>query len=388
MMVQIERDTLIAALEELIRIPSINPDLNPGATGEAEIAHHIANRLCQTPGIAVEMQDAGDGRPNVIATVGNGNGRTLMLNGHVDTVGVAGMEAPFEPVIRDGKLYGRGACDMKDAVAAMIVLLEAFARAGDLDGTLICTFVVDEEYASIGTQAICREIDRWKPDAALVLEGTDFDVAIAHKGFVWATITTRGHAAHGSQYQTGIDAIAHMGRVITGIEALSNELQSSEPHRYVGPPSLHTSTIRGGQELSSYPEDCILEIERRTIPGETTDQVRQELQAILDRLAADDPQFRATLELGLVREPFGIEEDAEIVRITRQQSEARMGRSVNLVGGMGWMDSALLAGEGIPTAIFGTIGDGAHGLLEWTDLETFPAYANTLADIVREFCAG
>lgn len=387
-MVQIDRNKLIATLEDLIRIPSINPDLNPGATGEAEIADYIANRLRQTPGINVELQDAGGGRPNVIATVGSGNGRTLMLNGHTDTVGVAGMEAPFDPVIQNNRLYGRGACDMKDAVAVMILLLEAFATSGDLDGMLVCTFVVDEEYASIGTQAICREIDRWKPDAALVLEGTDLDTCVAHKGFNWATITTRGHAAHGSRHQDGIDAIAHMGRVIVAIEELGRDLLNRTPHRYVGPPSIHASTIRGGQELSSYPEECVLEIERRTIPGETTEQVRKELQDILDRLAAEDPQFNATLEMGLERFPFEVAEDADIVRIVQHHSQAHTGKPSELVGGMGWMDSALLADAGVPTAIFGAHGDGAHGLSEWTDLDILHTYAGILAGIVREFCTG
>lgn len=385
--IQIDRDRLVQTLADIVRIPSINPDLNPGAGGEADLANWIAERLRQTPGIEVELQDAGNGRPNVIATVGNGNGRTLMLNGHIDTVGVAGMEAPFDPVIEGNRLYGRGSSDMKNAVAAMIVLLEEFALAGDLPGRVVATFVVDEEYASIGTQAICREIDRWQPDAALVLEPTGLDISIAHKGFVWATITTTGHAAHGSQYQSGIDAIAHMGRVIVGIEDLANELVSREPHRHVGPPSLHASTIRGGQELSSYPDSCVLEIERRTIPGETAEQVEAELQAILDRLASQDPQFNARLEMGLVRYPFEVAEDAAIVAVTNRHVEARVGKPATLSGGMGWMDSALLADAGVETAIFGPDGDGAHAIVEWADLDVLYDFTVILADVVRDFCS-
>jgi len=209
-MVELTRERLSETLAELVRIPSVNPDLVPGASGEREIAEAIAVRLRRTPGIAVELQDAGGGRPNVIATVGDGSGRTLMLNGHTDTVGVSGMAAPFAARVADGRLYGRGAADMKNADAALIVLLEEVARAGDFPGRLVATFVVDEEYASIGTQAVCREIGRWRPDAALVLESTQLDVEVAHKGFVWAEIDTRGRAAHGSRYQDGVDAIAHM----------------------------------------------------------------------------------------------------------------------------------------------------------------------------------
>lgn len=385
-MTLITLEALTETLADLVRIPSINPDLNPGASGEAEIASYIADRLRRTPGIDVEVQDAGNGRPNVIASIGNGKGRTLMLNGHVDTVGVAGMQAPFDPVVENGKLYGRGASDMKDAVAAMIVLLEAFAAAGDLPGRLVATFVVDEEYASIGTQAICREIERWKPDAALVLEGTGLDISIAHKGFAWATITTRGHAAHGSLHAEGVDAIAHMGRVIVALEALADDLVSRDPHPYVGAPSMHCSLIRGGQELSSYPEECVLEIERRTIPGETPEQIERELQEILVRLSADDPAFQATLEMGLFRHPFEIAGDAEIVTVVGKHANAHLGRSPELIGGMGWMDSALLAEAGVPTAIFGSAGEGAHGLVEWADLEVLHAFTNILADVVRDFC--
>ena len=385
---QIDRTQLVDTLAWLVSIPSINPDLNPGAEGEAQLANAIAERLGRTPGIEVELQDAGGGRPNVIATAGSGSGRTLMLNGHIDTVGVAGMEAPFDPQVDGNKLYGRGSSDMKGAVASMIVLLEQVASDSDFPGSLVATFVVDEEYASIGTQAVCREIDRWKPDAALVLEGTALDVSIAHKGFVWATISTAGRAAHGSRFQDGIDAIAHMGRVIAGIEALSHDLLQRTPHRYVGPPSLHASTIHGGQELSSYPDSCVLEIERRTIPGETVEQVEGELQSILDALAAQDKQFKATLAMGLVRYPFEIAEDAEIVQIVRAHAERHTGKTPELIGGMGWMDSALLADAGVSTAIFGPAGDGAHAVVEWADLDSLHNFTLILADVVREFCAG
>ncbi|HET9017626.1 MAG TPA: M20/M25/M40 family metallo-hydrolase [Thermomicrobiaceae bacterium] len=387
-MVELTRERLVEALGELVRIPSINPDLVPGAGGEAEIAAAIADRLRRTPGIMVELQDAGGGRPNVIASVGDGPGRTLLLNGHTDTVGVAGMAAPFEPRVEGGRLHGRGASDMKDALAAMIVLLEEVARAGDFPGRLVATFVADEEYASIGTQAICREIGRWRPDAALVLEQTDLDVGVAHKGFIWAEIVTHGRAAHGSRFADGVDAVAHMGRVLVALERLGGELVARPPHRRVGPPSIHASLISGGQELSSYPEACHLWVERRTIPGETREQVRGELQGILDRLAAEDPGFRATLEMGLERRPFEVAEDAPIIQAVARAAEAERGVTPRLVGWAGWMDSALLAAAGVPTAIFGSSGDGAHALEEWSDLDTLETFGRVLARVAYDFCAG
>src|SRR5579884_1677276 len=145
---------------------------------------------------------------------------------------------------------------MKGPLAAALLLLESIARAGDFPDRLVVTFVVDEEYASLGTQAVCRALDRWRPDAALVLENSDLDVCVAHKGFAWAEIVTKGRAAHGSRYWLGVDAIAHMGRVLVALEALGAELLARPPHRYVGPPSIHASLIGGGQELSSFPEEC------------------------------------------------------------------------------------------------------------------------------------
>lgn len=386
-MIEIDRQALIETTAELVRIPSINPSLVPGAGGERAVAEAIAARLRRTPGITVELQDAGDGRPNVIASVGNGPGRTLMLNGHIDTVGVAGMEDPFSGRVEGNRLYGRGSSDMKAAMAAALVLLEEVARAGDFPGRLVVTFVADEEHSSIGTQAICREIGRWKPDTALVLEGTGLDITTAHKGFVWATITTHGFAAHGSRFELGVDAIAHMGRVLVALEEHGRELVDREPHALVGPPSIHASLIHGGQELSSYPEECVLEIERRTIPGETGSSVERDLRAILDRLTAEDERFRATLEMGVVRDSFEIAPEAEIVTTVRRIAAAERGVEPRITGGAGWMDSSLLDKAGVPVAIFGPDGEGAHGLVEWADLDVLESFARILARVCYDFCA-
>jgi len=298
----IDRNVVIEVLSELVQIPSVNPSLVPGAGGERVVAEAIAARLRATPGITVEIQDSGDVRLNVIASVGNGAGRTLMVNGHTDTVGVAGMGEPYSGRVEGNRLYGRGACDMKGAVAGTMALLEKIAQRGDFPGRLVATFVTDEEHSSIGTQAICREIDRWSPDAALVVEPTTLAITTAHKGFVWATIRTQGVAAHGSDWVAGVDAIAHMGRVIGALEEYSRELLTRPAHPIVGPPSMHVSLIRGGQELSSYPEECVLEIERRTIPGESPAAIEAELRRILEQLDAQDEQFQATLDMGLTRD--------------------------------------------------------------------------------------
>lgn len=276
-------------------------------------------------------------------------------------------------------------------MAGSIVLLEAIARAGragNFPGRLVVTFVVDEEFASIGTQAICREIDRWQPDAALVLENSDLAICVAHKGFAWAEIVTHGRAMHGSRYWLGIDAIAHMGRVLGEMETLGADLLSRPPHRYVGPPSIHASLIQGGQELSSYPNECTLQIERRTVPGETAAQVQQELQAMLDRLAAADPQFSATLTMGLVRDPFEVADDAPIVLALADSCREVRGAAPNLIGKAGWSDTALLAAAGVPSAYFGPAGGGAHAVEEWLDLDSLETFTHILARTAYRFCGG
>lgn len=387
-MVECERETLIEAIVDLVRVPSINPSLAPGAEGERMLAEQIAERLRRTPGIEVELQESGAGRPNVIASAGHGQGRTLMINGHIDTVGVAGMEEPFSGRVEGNRLYGRGAIDMKGAMGAALVLLEAIARDEHFPGSVIVTFVTDEEHSSLGTQAVCREIERFKPDAALVVEPSGLTATIAHKGFVWAEIVTHGFAAHGSAWERGVDAIAHMGRVIGALEGHARELLTREPHPAVGPPSLHMSLIGGGQELSSYPDTCRLEIERRTIPGETEEQVRGELQAILDRLDDEDEQFHAELTMGLFRSPWAVGRDAEIVRILAATYRDITGSEIEYEGAAGWMDTALLAEAGVPAVVFGPEGDGAHALVEWVDLDSVETYVQVLAKVAHDFCAG
>jgi acetylornithine deacetylase len=246
---------------------------------------------------------------------------------------------------------------------------------------------VDEEYASIGTQAICSQIDRWKPDAALILELSDLDIYIAHKGFVWATIDTHGFAAHGSRWQEGVDAITHMGRVLVEIDKLSQALITLPGHPLLGPPSMHASLISGGQELSSYPATCHLEVERRTIPGESLEEVRTELQTILNRLEEADEHYSATLKMGIERHPFEVSEEAPIVRALVSASQQVLDFTPQFGGAAGWMDSALLSAAGVPTAIYGPGGEGAHGFEEWADLDMLEKFTNVLARVAYDFCS-
>jgi acetylornithine deacetylase len=370
-------------LAALVAIDSINPSLVPGAAGEARIAQFVHTWLSQR-GIEAQLHEAAPGRPSVLGRVpGRGAGRSLVLNAHLDTVGVAGMTDPFQARIDNGRLYGRGAYDMKGSLAACMLALADVRRAG-LAGDVLLAAVADEEHASLGTQDI---LSRIHPDAAVVTEPTSLQVCIAHKGFSWHEITTHGRAAHGSRPDLGIDAIAHMGRVLVRLEALQGQLDQRTPDRLLGHPSLHASLVAGGQELSSYPAACTLELERRTLPGETAAAVEGELGAILAELAAADPRFQAHCRTTLVRPPFHVAADAAIVQTLAQQAAQVLGQPPALEGASFWMDAALFAQAGIPTVVFGPHGAGAHAVEEWIDLHSLAQCRAVLVQTVRAFCA-
>jgi acetylornithine deacetylase len=361
----------------LVAIDSVNPDLVPGGAGESEVAEFVAGWL-RDAGLEVEVDEAAPGRPSVVGTArGSGGGRSLMLNGHIDTVGVDGMEQPFEPAVRDGRLYGRGGYDMKAGVAACMLAGRRLASE-ELAGDVIVTAVADEEYASIGTQSVLK---RWRADAAIVTEPTALRVCVAHKGFVWAELETRGRAAHGSRPAEGVDAITRMAPALARLAELQARLDAAPGHELVGAGSVHASLIEGGQELSSYPARCVLSLERRTEPGESADDFRRECEALVDGI--DDAELR----LGLVRPPFSVDPDAEVVRAVNRAAEAVTGKPAEVYGETYWMDAALIQAAGIPTVVFGPAGQGAHAVDEWVDLASVDACAEGLVAAARELCA-
>jgi acetylornithine deacetylase len=373
----------VGLLTRLVSIDSVNPDLVPGARGEGEIAAFVADWL-RARGLEVHVEDSGrNGRPNVVAVSrGTGGGRSLMLNAHMDTVGVAGMESPFQATVRDGRLFGRGAMDTKAALAAFMVAL-AEARDRSLRGDVILTAVVDEEYASAGTEAVVKS---WKADAAIVGEPTGLQIVTAHKGFAWFEIETRGVAAHGSRPDVGVDAIAKMGKVLVAIGEMADQLFTSRGHRVLGPGSIHASLIQGGQELSSYPASCRLGIERRTTPGESVDAIEKDLQERLDRIRATDRAFDATLRRVFTREPFEARDGEQIVETAKRQVQS-ITKAAPVLTGMGaWMDSALLAAAGIPPVVLGPEGRGLHGEVEWVDLESVRACSAIALAMIEDFC--
>ncbi len=368
---------------ELVSIDSTNPSLSAAAAGEKEIAAFVTD-WCRDRSLDVRIVDA-DGRPSVVAVArGTGGGRSLILNGHLDTVGVDGMDDPFRPRIDGGRMYGRGAGDMKASVAAMMAAL-ARARTMDLRGDVVMTAVADEEAYSVGTTAVLDS--GVSADAAIVTEPTNGEVLVAHKGFVWADVITRGRAAHGSRPEDGIDAIAKMGTFLQGLEQLQAELQQRTGDPLLGTGSVHASVIAGGREMSSYPATCRLGVERRTVPGETARSVIIELEEIAERCRRADPGFKATIDLTFERRPFSIDAGHEIVELVRTVAARTSGRRPRVSGSAGWMDAALLSGRSIPTVIYGPTGGGFHGDGEWVDVASIETCAEVLTEVTRGYCA-
>ena len=372
---------LTALLRDLVAIDSVNPDLAPGAKGEAEIAAYCADWM-RREGFDVEMQDAAPGRPNVIGVIDSGRpGPALMFCGHIDTVGVEGMARPFSPEIRDGRLYGRGSQDMKGGVAAM---MEAARRAKDhlAAGRIIVACVCDEEFESIGAQAL---VTRWRADAAVVTEPTDLAVAITHKGFAWIEIDTRGRAAHGSRPKEGRDAILRMGRVLARLESLNADLAGRYADPLTGPPSLHASTIEGGHEWSSYPDHCRLKVERRTVAGEDEALVMREIDALMRALKDADAEFEGEARLIASRAPYALPRDHALPALLTSIAHAH-GGPADVTGMSFWTDAAILGDAGIPSVLFGPGGAGLHSVEEYVVLADVEACAAALHTLATRYC--
>lgn len=371
-------------LARLVRINSINPFFSDGTTNEREIAGFVAGQL-RGFGARVEIHEPKPGRASVLGTLpGQGKGRSLLLYAHMDTVGVGGMAEPFSGEVRDGRLYGRGAYDMKGGLAACIAAARAVAESGiPLAGDLHVLGVADEEVASLGlidVLTFCR------PDAAIVTEPTELDLCLAHKGFLWIEVETEGRAAHGSRFDLGIDANLRMGRFLGRLEELERELRGRPGHPLVGPPSLHAGTLRGGTAPSIYAASCRLEVERRTVPGETEAGCVAELQALADELTAADPTFRARIRPILTRPAFEVAADAPIVQAVTAAASSVLGRTPAALGHTFWMDASLFAEAGVETVVIGAHGTGAHADEEWVDVQSVVQLAEILAGTAVAWC--
>ena len=294
------------------------------------------------------------------------------------------MYAPFSGEIREDRLYGRGSQDMKGSLAAMLGAIKALID-GDisLDGDLIFTAVADEENQSLGTIELIKEI---RADGAIVTEPTDLKVVAAHRGWIWYEVEVEGWAAHGSRFQDGRDAILMMGRFRVELENYSRELIKRPGHPLTGPPSAHTSLIEGGSDMCTYPPRCKVSIERRTIEGETEIGIREEIQAILDRLHEQDPDFKAHLSLIAQRAPLESSPDSGVMEALFEAYSKKRGNQPDISGAAYWTDAALLSEKGMEAVLIGPVGAGLHSAEEWVDLNSVYDLAEILAETAVLYC--
>ena len=376
-----------ALTETLVRIDSRNPTLVPGAPGESGCAHVLAEVLGGW-GFRLEWQDVRDGRSNLLARIGHPEpgAPVLMFNGHLDVVGVDGMDhPPFASEIRDGRLYGRGSCDMKAGVAAMCVAAWQAAQQ-PIRGEIIVAAVIDEEFESLGTRAMLERGTR--ADVAVVTEPTRLAICPAHRGFVWLEFTFTGRAAHGSRYDLGIDAIQHAAMVLSALEFLQRTTLQTRTHPLLGRASLHASTIAGGVGWSTYPEHCTLRVERRTVPGETTASVLAEVEQLLSELRHGEPQPAVTVRVDTAQGPSDVAVDAPLVQRLAAAHASVRGTVPPVEGLSAWTDAALLNDAGIPAVCFGP-GDIAlaHAATEFVPLVEIDAAAAVLTAFALDWCA-
>ncbi|HEU4849527.1 MAG TPA: M20/M25/M40 family metallo-hydrolase [Terrimesophilobacter sp.] len=373
----------IELARDLIRIDSVNSDLVAGAAGETAIAGWCADWLGAR---GFEVHRLGTAQhPTVVGIArGTGGGRSLMLNGHLDTVGVASYNGdPFAAEVRDGRLFGRGAFDMKTGVAAILVAA-ARAAADDLAGDIIVTLVADEEFGSRGTE---DALAAFSADAAIVTEPSELNLVLAHRGFAWLEVELTGLAAHGSMPHQGVDAIAHAGLVLRAIDEFKARLDAAPPHPLLGHGAVRVSMISGGTDAATVADSCTLTLERRTLPGETPDAVEAELRAILDGLAADTPDFRFELRRLVARGAFEADPDWPIVRAVAGSAERVFGAPPATRGEPFWTDAGLILDAGIPCLLVGVDGGGAHADTEWATTASVEQLTDILEGAIRTFCA-
>lgn len=383
--IRISKGDPVALTQALTRIDSRNPTLASGSPGEAPIAAALAS-LLESWGFDVSQVETAPRRPNIVARIGPPTGRALMFAGHLDTVGVEGMvHPPFDAKIDGDRLYGRGSADMKSGIAAMCCAALAAAEecGAKASRQIIIAAVTDEEFESIGMRSLLAS--GVTAECAILTEPTRLAICPAHRGFVWMEIEFTGRAAHGSRYDIGVDAIRHAGLVLAELDELDAGQLRSNTHALLGRGSLHASTISGGVGMSTYPDRCVLSVERRTIPGETSDDAMREVRDACDRVRTRRPELAVAVRLITAQSPSDVTRHAPVVgMLERALGRAKMPAPIE--GLSAWTDAALLNEAGIAAICFGP-GDIAlaHAAEEYVPVSEIIRATEVLSNVAREW---
>ncbi|EPQ25727.1 uncharacterized protein PFL1_06721 [Pseudozyma flocculosa PF-1] len=421
-------DAAVELTRQLVRIDSTSPSLSRTgeAAGESGIAAFLVEWLTTRGFEIIPLEPSDPRRPSVLAVhrgrthppatatttadaqakeLGLGRPRSILFNGHIDTVSVSNYATdPFSGELRDGRVYGRGAADMKAGLACALVAAASFvshSTSCPLRGDVWIAAVADEEDASRGSYDILRYFEqqhdedqapplrRLPIDGAVFPEPTDEQVITMHRGFVWATVCVHGRAAHGSLWEQGRDAVAEMGAFLCAFRAYAAALLDDPERRHpiLGRPSAHAGTIRGGDEVSTYPSECTVVLERRTLPGEDDTTFRTELLGLLDSLPPHREGFSWSLDMGTVRPPLVEHAQRDFQDAVMEASSKATGRPAAKTGGQFWTDAALFSQAGVPSVVVGPHGQGIHAHDEWVEVESIKTMVDVYSELIQSFCA-
>jgi acetylornithine deacetylase/succinyl-diaminopimelate desuccinylase len=346
----VDPDEVIAFARSLIAAPSENP----GGTEDAAV--EVSAKILEDLGADLEVVRSDAGRPSLIATVGSGDGPTLAWNGHLDTVPAGDpstwSSGAFDGDVVDGRLVGRGACDMKGPIASALAAVAALRRSGHAPaGTLVLHLVADEELAGIHGTRVLLEHDRLTQDAAIVGEPTELEIALAERGGCWVTAVAHGTAAHGSQPHRGVNAISAMSRFVLRLP----EVLPEREHPLVGRPTVNAALVNGGSAPNVVPDRCELEIDRRILPGEDDpDEVMRPFHALIDDLRRQDPTFDLEVSIREWTEAAETSGDTAIAALARDAVSAETGAEPPFVGFTGITDARFYINDAeIATVILG-----------------------------------
>ncbi|MCX5975676.1 MAG: M20 family metallopeptidase [Coprothermobacterota bacterium] len=382
---------ILALAKELIAIPS-----HSQTRGQERNVAEAIRCFFQKEGISSWLESPRGGRPNVFARLGMGHEPALLWCGHTDTVPPGEYEGdPYRGEVKEGFLFGRGAVDMKSSLACAMVALAGLKRAGiSLCGQVLFAALADEEGASAGARALLRS--GLRADGAVVGEPTGLTPCLGHRGLEWFQIEFRGVPLHGGRQQEGVNAITLAGRFLHRLEDDLLNALAERRHPWLGPSTLNYGRIEGGTQPSTVAGRCLLQLDRRWIPGESRESVLTELQDLLDRLQMEDPSFQATvrimessrMEEGIVHEAYWLDPGQPLARCVQESIMRVLGKEMAFGAFPAWSDGGLLAAYGgIPTVILGPGQlSSAHSPHESIDIsQLFPA-SLIFADLFMHFC--
>jgi acetylornithine deacetylase/succinyl-diaminopimelate desuccinylase family protein/diaminopropionate ammonia-lyase family len=385
----VSMEDAVGLTQALTRINSSNPTLSVSdGVGESEIANYLSAWFAHRD-IEFHRIEPVAGRPSIVGVLrGSGGGKSIMFNGHIDTVSMSSYEKdPLSGALgmKDSKqvIFGRGTLDMKGGLAAALAAVASIKASGQIPrGDIIVAAVSDEEDASQGTQDIIAA--GWRADAAIVAEPTMQAIATAHKGFVWVGVDILGVAAHGSDPTAGEDAILHAGWFLRALEQYQSQLPVDD---VLGQASMHCGLIRGGEEPSSYPGNCTITLEFRTIPAQTEESILKEVNELLKSVSSENPRFKyEEPHITMSRPTTKLARDHPLVKTAVACASAILGSDPVVKSVPFWCDAALLGAAGIPSIVFGPSGEGLHSKEEWVEVESLIQMEKIYRSLALDIC--